>query len=381
MQEQVYSAQILYLTSQKNIGMHLKTKLSAIALLIVCNLTAQNTAIRDFLQKLPLRTYTIGTATVNYFADAGRADSAAFTDLYMNKIMPSSTGTVLESHVRVFKSVGCATTTDMREMLLKECKQYMTYTVTNVRVVSDQQNMWGTAPVVVQGELITEGYKFYRTCMAFAGLEELVFLNLVYAQDAGSGYHERFYVQWADKQEHISYLKATLTLPARFVADKNKYEDEYFIMRCDLIGQNEPHIRMQNFTRVDDPDLDIYYMMGGDEIADEKVTYTSAKTLYDDLIKELSQDAALEKDATISQIQKPGKQTVTGPTEAYRITYLSKSETDASLLSVEEVAVSFDKNVYRFRMMHPRTGTTADSRETTFFDTMRKMIYALKPDK
>ncbi len=361
--------------------MLLKNKLSFLAILIAYSLTAQNTNIRDFLQKLPLRTYTIGTATVHYFADATKADSTEFTDLYLNKMMPSSSGTVLESHVRVFKSVGCATAKDMREMLLKECKQYMTYTVTNVRVLSEQQNIWGTAPVVVQGELITEGYKFYRTCMAFAGLEQLVFLNLVYAQDAGADFHQRFFVNWADKEEKIEFLKATLTLPVRFVADKNRYEDEYFIMRCDLIGQNEPHVRIQNFTPVDDPDLDIYYMMGGDEIADEKVTYTSAKNLYDDLLKELTQSDSLQKEADISQIQKLGKQTATGPTEAYRITYLAKSDIDASPLSVEEVLVSFGKNIYRFRMFYPRKSTTPDGQETAFFNKMRNVIYSLKPDK
>ncbi len=361
--------------------MCIKIKLITIAMLIAATVTAQNTTIRDFLQKLPLRSYTLGNATITYFADATPVDSAAFTDLYLNKIMPSAKGTVLESHIRVFKSAGCATQQQMREMLLKECKQYMNYTITNVRVIKDQQTVWGEAPIVIQGELITESYKFYRTCVAYADREQFVFLSLVYANDAGADYHNRFTVSWADNEDKIGFLKATLQLPSRFVAEPDKEGNELFIMRCDQIGQNAPHVRAQNFTDNYDPDLDMYYLMIGEEDPEKKITYTSAKNLYEDLLKELEQEASLPQGATIYQLQKPGQQSVSGPTEAYRVTYMAKSETDGTQQSVEEVLVGFNKNIYRFRLVYPRTGAVADSQESAFFNKMRSIIYALKPDK
>lgn len=349
--------------------------LSSLLWLSILIAQAQNTTIRDFVERLPLQDYTIHNATLRYYTNVERVDSADYTDLVCKKEMPGAQGSVVESSVRFWKSTGCPTPAELKKSLEKDCAQYDMFKVSNVRVLSDGTDIMGETPVVLQGEIVAQQQKFWRTCIAYTNADQVVFINVVYPQEVAADYYKRFTLKWNVRVEKISFLNAELKLPSRFVAYETD-NSELIFTRCDLYGQPGPHVRAENFTEQSNPDDDLFMYFATGEEADSKPTYTTARKLYDDLCM------AIKQDNNVENMQLLGQQTISTtykPDEAFRITYTVKQGTEGIITAVEEVLLRFGKNVYRFRIVYPRKSATPDAQESTFNNRIREMLYNIKP--
>jgi len=355
----------------------MKNSITAIIILLssFSTATAQTTSVRDFVEKLPLRDYTESGITLRYYAEATRVDSAEYIDWYLNKPMQGATGNAVESFIRVFKNVGCLSLQQVKGMLQNECKLYSGVTITNVRVLSEGNDLFGETPVVMQGEIIAGQSKFWRTCVAYLSAKQMVFQSFVYPQNISSDYYKRFTVKWPERAEKNYFLQATIKLPTRFVAERSEEGNALYLMKCDVEVNKESHVSVENFTDTRSEDEDLVAYFTGEEL-EEKQTYPNAKKLYEAL------GEYLKTQSNCINVQQLGLQTINAtvkPTEVYRIVYTMKPLADGYYTSIEEVLVSFNKNVYRFRIAFPSKSATTDSRQVVYANRIKEIIYSMKP--